>query len=73
MKTEKELNKCVNKIMGVKMKTKPILNQPILNHDITFNLDVIENWIFRDGDKEYKFNKQEFIKRFCLQELKNEN
>jgi hypothetical protein len=46
--------------------------QIALTHDMIFEMEQIENWIFRDGKKEYKFNKEEFIKRFCLEEKQQE-
>jgi hypothetical protein len=34
------------------------------DHSIVFDLNAIEEWVFKDGDKTYRFNKEEFIKRF---------
>lgn len=36
--------------------------------NIIIELNEIGEFIFRDGEKEYKFNKKQFIKKFCLEE-----
>lgn len=52
--------------IGVELFSK--MNE--VKRDVLFDLDDFENFIFITEEKRYKFNREKFIEKFCLEEIK---